>query len=96
MRKTGSLHDEIIRVAYDLYEEGGCVHGYHLEHWLEAERIVLQGHAMAIEQVPNTAGSTKGKKASGKSETKTRKTSKKTSDSSSQIKTRKSPRKKSM
>jgi hypothetical protein len=94
MGKNKNLYDEIVRVAHDLYEKRGRVHGYHLEDWLEAERIVLKRHAKEIEQEANTIGSTKGKKASGKTEAKTLKTSKKTSESSSQTKTKKNPSKK--
>lgn len=39
------LHDEIARVARELYEKGGCIQGRELENWLEAERIVLSRHA---------------------------------------------------
>jgi DUF2934 family protein len=95
MRKNKSLYDEIARVAHDLYEKRGRVHGYHSEDWLDAERIVLKRHAKEIEHEGNTIGSTKEKKASGKTEPKTLKTSKKTSESSSQTKTKKSlPKKK--
>jgi hypothetical protein len=94
MGKYKSLYDEIVRVAYDFYEKRGRVHGYHLEDWLEAERIVLKRHAKEIEQEADTIGSTKGKKASGKTGAKILKTSKKTSESSSQTKTRKIPPKK--
>ncbi len=36
-----SVHDKIARVAYELYEKSGCVHGRDVEHWLEAEMMVL-------------------------------------------------------
>jgi hypothetical protein len=36
-----SVHDKIARVAYELYEKSGCVHGKDVEHWIEAEIIVL-------------------------------------------------------
>lgn len=32
---------EIAKVAYDLWEKGGCKPGKDLENWFEAERIVL-------------------------------------------------------
>jgi len=32
--------EEVARVAYELFERRGCVHGHDLEDWLEAERIV--------------------------------------------------------
>lgn len=43
----GRLHDEIERVAYELYEGRGKVEGCHHDDWFEAERIVLQRHAGA-------------------------------------------------
>ncbi len=33
-------HDEIAKVAYELYVNGGFMQGRDLEYWLEAERIV--------------------------------------------------------
>ncbi|MCX8110912.1 MAG: DUF2934 domain-containing protein [Syntrophorhabdaceae bacterium] len=35
------IYDEIARLAYELFEREGRVHGRHLEHWFEAERIVI-------------------------------------------------------
>ncbi len=29
-----SLYEEVAKVAYDLHEKRGKVHGYHLEDWL--------------------------------------------------------------
>ncbi len=40
-----NIHDEIARVAYDLYLKRGKVNGHDLEDWLEAERIVTARHA---------------------------------------------------
>ena len=34
--------EEIARVAYELFERRGSVHGHDLEDWVEAERIVRQ------------------------------------------------------
>jgi hypothetical protein len=42
---TMNLHEEIAKVAYELFESRGCVHGWDLDDWLEAERIVLARHA---------------------------------------------------
>lgn len=36
-----SAQDKIARVAYELYEKSGRIHGKDIEHWLEAEVIVL-------------------------------------------------------
>jgi len=34
------LHQQIFRVAYDIYERNGQVNGRDLDNWLEAEKIV--------------------------------------------------------
>ncbi|MBI5888786.1 MAG: DUF2934 domain-containing protein [Deltaproteobacteria bacterium] len=34
------VQDEIAKVAYELYEQNGCVPGNELENWLNAEKIV--------------------------------------------------------
>ncbi|MEW6571005.1 MAG: DUF2934 domain-containing protein [Nitrospirota bacterium] len=36
-----NLHDEISKVAYELYEKSGRMDGRDLQNWLEAERIVM-------------------------------------------------------
>lgn len=38
------LHDEIAKVAHDLYEKGGRVQGREVQDWLDAEKIVLARH----------------------------------------------------
>jgi len=40
-----NLHDEIAAVAYELFESKGCICGFALDDWLNAERIVLGRHA---------------------------------------------------
>jgi hypothetical protein len=40
-----NLHDEIAKVAYDLYQKEGCPEGRNLIHWLEAEKIVKEQYA---------------------------------------------------
>ena len=44
MKRKKGIHDEIARVAYELYEKKGMVHGHDLEDWLEAEKIVMDKH----------------------------------------------------
>jgi hypothetical protein len=39
-----SLHDEIAKVAHELYEKSGRMPGRDLENWLEAEKIVMARH----------------------------------------------------
>lgn len=41
-----NLHDEIARVAYELYLRRGCVKGHDSDDWLEAERIVMSRRSM--------------------------------------------------
>ncbi len=36
-----SVQDKIARVAYELFEKSGRTHGKDIEHWIEAEVIVL-------------------------------------------------------
>ncbi len=37
-----AIQEEIRRLAYELFCECGCEHGRDLEHWVEAERRVLE------------------------------------------------------
>lgn len=39
------LHDEIAKVAYELFERDGRKHGKDREHWCEAEELVKTGRA---------------------------------------------------
>jgi hypothetical protein len=39
-----SLHEEIVKVASDLFEKTGRAGGRDLDNWLEAERIVITRH----------------------------------------------------
>jgi hypothetical protein len=94
MSQEKNIYDEIAKVAYELFENSGRMYGYELENWLAAEKIVMERHAREIGQDANLIGSTKEKKASGKTGPKTLKTFKKTSESSSQKKTKKNPPKK--
>lgn len=41
-----NLHDEIARIAYELYLKRGCVKGHDSDDWLEAERIVMSRHSV--------------------------------------------------
>ncbi|OGW37514.1 MAG: hypothetical protein A2Y97_09285 [Nitrospirae bacterium RBG_13_39_12] len=42
------LYDEVAKVAYDLHEKRGGIHGYDIDDWLDAERIVLERSAKGI------------------------------------------------
>ena len=35
---------EIEKIAFELYQRDGCMHGRELDHWLEAERIFHSRH----------------------------------------------------
>lgn len=39
------LHEEIAKLAYELYERSGRAEGRDKENWLEAEKIVMARHA---------------------------------------------------
>lgn len=41
------MRHEIKKLAYELFEKNGRIHGHELEHWIEAERIVCSRHASA-------------------------------------------------
>lgn len=40
-----SMHSEIEKLAYELYQRCGCVCGHELDHWLEAEKVVMAKYA---------------------------------------------------
>jgi len=44
MNRKKGIHEEIARVACELYEKKGRTHGHDLEDWLEAEKIVMELH----------------------------------------------------
>ena len=44
MKRKKGLHDEVARVAYELYKKRGRAHGHDLKDWLEAEKIVMEKH----------------------------------------------------
>jgi len=49
MMDEKNLYEETAKVAYELHEKRGKIHGYDLADWLEAERIVLERFAKDIE-----------------------------------------------
>jgi Protein of unknown function (DUF2934) len=44
MKRNKAIHDEIARVACELYEKKGRTPGHDVEDWLEAEKIVMENH----------------------------------------------------
>jgi uncharacterized protein involved in type VI secretion and phage assembly len=55
MDKKKAIHDEIAKVAYELYEKRGRAHGNELEDWLEAERIVMERHERHAREMEHEA-----------------------------------------
>ena len=60
-----NINDEIAKVAHELYEKGGGVHGRDVQYWLEAEKIVLARHEKSTKKEKpvksSTATTKKGK-----------------------------------
>ena len=46
------LYDEIAKIAYELWEKNGCIHGRDIEHWCEAERIVISRSESVVQKKP--------------------------------------------
>jgi hypothetical protein len=44
------LHNEIAKIAYDLYQKEGCPEGRELIHWFQAEKIVKERHQAGPEE----------------------------------------------
>jgi hypothetical protein len=55
-------YDEIARVAYDIFEREGMVHGRHVDHWIEAEIIVTTRYKDADKNGQNDGEVSKPKK----------------------------------
>ena len=62
MTQKKNLHDEIVEVAYTLFENSGRLYGYDLENWLEAEKIVMEMHAKEMASEAKKTSKTKTKK----------------------------------
>lgn len=89
------LFDEIARVAYELYEKRGKMHGCHFDDWLEAEKIVLARHAEGIEhQVKRTRTSFLKKTAGETVPKRTRKAPAKRTAKTTELKRVRAPKKK--
>jgi hypothetical protein len=62
-----NINKEIEKVAYELYEKGGCIPGRELEHWFEAEKIVHGRYAVSFdEKQPKTKKSSTSKPSTKK------------------------------
>lgn len=75
------LFDEIARLAYELWEREGYIHGRDIEHWCEAEHIVISQLITVNEEKPKKAKTQVKKTAKATSKPKT--TSKKPKKSTS-------------
>jgi hypothetical protein len=42
-------YEEVAKVAYELYQKRGGAHGFHVDDWLEAEKIVRLRREQACE-----------------------------------------------
>ena len=89
MHKDKKVYDEVARIAYELFEKRGRIHGYSHADWLEAERIVLERHAKEIDKEADSIRTAKKMKASEKTEAKPAKAIKKAPEKASETKTRK-------
>lgn len=49
------LFEEIARIAYELWEREGYIHGRDIEHWCEAEHIVITRIHPIEEEKPKKA-----------------------------------------
>lgn len=60
------LHDEVAKIAYEIYEESGRLEGRELDNWLEAERIVMARHTEQEKPEGKSSSAIKKKKSSTK------------------------------
>ena len=63
MSELKDFYDEVAKVAYELYEKRGRVHGQDMEDWFSAESIVKKRYEKGSQQAgvvkPAAAGKTK-------------------------------------
>jgi len=70
-----NITHEIEKLAYELYENDGCVQGRDVEHWLRAEQIVHARYAVSFDDKPaKTKKGSAAKPAAKKAGAKTGKT----------------------
>ncbi len=63
MAMLKDFYIEVAKVAYELYEKRGRIHGYDLEDWLKAETIVMKRYEQEKQDPKaNPAAKTKMKK----------------------------------
>ena len=59
-------HEEIAKAAYELWEKSGRATGKDLEHWLEAERTVMERRKQACAKEKSSDDTEKKPKRSSK------------------------------
>lgn len=85
------LCEEIAKVAYEIFEREGRVHGRHLEHWCEAEITVTKKYELEGQKLQEASVPAKPKKSSvkGTTEKKAKATPKKSEKSAAKPRTKK-------
>jgi hypothetical protein len=63
--KREILFEEVACLAYDLFERRGKAHGYALQDWLEAERIVMDRYSGEIAREAEAISLVRKTKAKG-------------------------------
>jgi len=62
-----NLYDQIVKLAYELYEKSGRIEGHDLDNWLKAERIVMSNYAgKETDEAPKKGTSRKSTKKASK------------------------------
>lgn len=55
-------HEEVSRIAYEIWQEEGCPDGRHAEHWLRAENIWRERHGLILSEEPAPAKASRSRK----------------------------------
>src|SRR5687767_1453582 len=51
--EMASLHERIMRRAYEIFEDGGGIAGFDLDHWLAAERELVWKPSIELSEKDN-------------------------------------------
>ena len=62
MNELDAFYDEVSKVAYNLFEKRGKVHGHDMADWLQSEMIVKKRYTNKNGKATRIAGSTNGMK----------------------------------
>ena len=66
MDELRKFYEEVAKVAYELYEKRGRVHGQDMEDWFKAEMIVKKRYEKGIEREAGTVKQAERKKSAEK------------------------------